>query len=574
MSAPELHADEPRDAEEPDEEGAGFVSGVRQPEEEGGGYEMDDFDGEENGPRPPLPTLVPKPPAQLPYGFSGPPGEHVAGYDRQALPLRSPLAELPVTSRRYDEADAAVDDALDRAVAEALGVPPVHAEPAKPPGRCGGRPQSAAVARSQHAPSSANTALLSVAEPPAYGAVFAAQGAAVHASAHHGAEHAQGEQLVMATHACAHHGAEQLVQAPPAPPGRDRRARPASAHPHGRVGKAQRGGGRLSNADRERAEAAAAYLAPLEEDAHPPYAPQPSHAPQPAARAVVSGSSARLGHGLTPTTAPAPPPPPPVHVPLSSSGTPDARLEQELRLLEHVYRPDVFGAPPAALQQAVAGRHRRDGERPPARAQSAGVARESGGRDGGASDGGASERVVAGGERDVVFTEFTEILPGPARRRRARSARTSSVSPAPVVDLRDEDGAGAGAGGMSGYLVGLRGAREEPSPYLAGMDSLLGGFPARFTTAMKGGVVQPVKIKDKRAQPGAGDMILYDQQLRILSSLYGTPIRGGLGVPPATDAAAIASGVAKFAKRQGGRVAVGSGVAVAKAARFASPTDL
>ena len=41
-----------------------------------------------------------------------------------------------------------------------------------------------------------------------------------------------------------------------------------------------------------------------------------------------------------------------------------------------------------------------------------------------------------------------------------------------------------------------------------------------------------------------------------------------------TDAAAIASGVAKFAKRQGGRVAVGSGVAVAKAARFASPTDL
>jgi hypothetical protein len=572
VSAPELHADEPRDAEEPDDVGAGFVSGVRQPDEEGDGYEMDDFDGEENGPKPPLPNLVPKPPAPLPIGFSAPPGEHVAGYDRQALPLRSPLAELRVTSRRYDEADAAVDDALDRAVAEALGVPLAHAAPAKP----SGRPQSAAVARSQHAPSSANTALLSAAEPSVYGAVFAAQGAAAHACAHHGAEHAQGEQLLMAAHACAHHGAEQLVQATPAPQGRDRRARPASAHPHGRVGKAQRGGGRLSNADRERAEAAAAYLAPLEEDTHPPYAPQPSHshAPQPAARAVVSASSARSGQGLTP----APPPPPPVYVPPASSATPDARLEQELRLLEHVYRPDVYGAPPAALQQAVAGRHRRDGERPPARAQSAGVAREGSGRDGGAGERvvAGGERVVAGGERDAVFTEFSELLPGPARRRRARSARTSSVPPAPVVDLRDEDGAGGGGGGggMSGYLVGLRGAREEPSPYLAGMDSLLGGFPARFTTAMKGGVVQPVKIKDKRAQPGTGDMILYDQQLRILSSLYGTPIRGVIGVPPATDAAAIASGVAKFAKRQGARVAVGSGVAVAKAARFASPADL
>jgi len=129
---------------------------------------------------------------------------------------------------------------------------------------------------------------------------------------------------------------------------------------------------------------------------------------------------------------------------------------------------------------------------------------------------------------------------------------------------------------VGGYLVGLRGPREDtsPSPYLAEPGTLLNGMPVRFTNAMQGRMVKPVTIKDERAHPGVGAQILHDQQLRILSSLYGTPIRG-FGVPPATDAAGAydGRGIRPAGKRPGGRVAVGSGVAVAKAMRGTAVAD-
>ena len=228
------------------------------------------------------------------------------------------------------------------------------------------------------------------------------------------------------------------------------------------------------------------------------------------------------------------------------------------------------------LRPTAAGRHAR-------RAQSA----EPGARrvrqqqhlqsDGGASairqGSGRKEKGRGGGlsfEGGAVYTELCEFqdFTGRARepeggatarrRRRARSAHerqeslpaARSASPPPEALNKS----------AAAYLVGLRSFKEDPNPYLAEPSPLLGGKPQLYG-------MKPVKLGHGKVGGGKAEgggmaaQLLHEQQLRILASLYGAPLRC-VGVPPTSGPADLfgLGGVAK-------RMPAGGGVAAARAAR-------
>jgi len=169
----------------------------------------------------------------------------------------------------------------------------------------------------------------------------------------------------------------------------------------------------------------------------------------------------------------------------------------------------------------------------------------------------------------AVYTELCEFQdfgasaqahqPAP-RRRRARSARTRAVA---------DDGGGRGlspppeainARGAGGYLVGLRNYRDDLNPYLAGRLAVL---------EKKGGLGGGKGMVGRGAMGKGGGMaaqLLHEQQLRILASLYGQPLRC-FGVPP-TASPQVGGGLGAAA---GAALPAGGGIAAAKAARGGAP---
>ena len=93
----------------------------------------------------------------------------------------------------------------------------------------------------------------------------------------------------------------------------------------------------------------------------------------------------------------------------------------------------------------------------------------------------------------------------------------------------------------------------------------------KFSGGKLGKVGAPsMPIKDGKDGPGHAGLaaqLLHEQQLRILSSLYGAPLRC-FGVPP-TSAPAEPGNVFAWKGAGGGRAA-GSGIAVVKEARKAA----
>lgn len=117
---------------------------------------------------------------------------------------------------------------------------------------------------------------------------------------------------------------------------------------------------------------------------------------------------------------------------------------------------------------------------------------------------------------------------------------------------------------MGGYLVGLRNYREDLNPYLA--------EPSPMHNKQKlGGLGGGGKLKaSKEIGGGMAAQLLYDQQLRILASLYGAPLRyfgvPQASAPPAADG--LLAGGNAASKLPGVRgPPAGNGIAAAKAVR-------
>ena len=158
------------------------------------------------------------------------------------------------------------------------------------------------------------------------------------------------------------------------------------------------------------------------------------------------------------------------------------------------------------------------------------------------------------------------------RRRRARSAkpRASSAgrqSPPSTAHADDQPPPPK----VGGYLVGLRNYRDtdlnpylaEPTPMLMKPVAKLGGLGGKLGKI--GAPSAPGKDgKDGPAGTGLAAQLLHEQQLRILSSLYGAPLRC-FGVPPTSAPSGDPYGLNKTAGARG--PAAGTGLAVVKEAR-------
>ena len=166
----------------------------------------------------------------------------------------------------------------------------------------------------------------------------------------------------------------------------------------------------------------------------------------------------------------------------------------------------------------------------------------------------------------------TENGPRP-RRRRARSARVGGRQSPPSTAPRDDDSTLPPAK-VGGYLVGLRNYRDdlnpylaEPTPMLAKPIAKLGALPGRvgrvgapsMPSAKEGGGV---------GAHGVAAQLLHEQQLRILSSLYGAPLRcfgvpasaptgGPAGFGGGYEGGAAGGGYAPFGGAGGGKVGGG-----------------
>lgn len=240
-----------------------------------------------------------------------------------------------------------------------------------------------------------------------------------------------------------------------------------------------------------------------------------------------------------------------------------APLSEDANLLENILGP----LPDGGYEDTLSGPYTGG-----LRAQSAGARRT---RKGGRAQSASHERTVsppAGGfEAGGAYTELLDFGTGAAlpaaqpRKRRARSARASGRMGSPPPEAI----APAGPKGTGGYLVGLRNYRDDLNPYLAEPMPQVAPKPKA-----KVGNVKLGKIGGggKEGVGAVAAQMMHEQQLRILASLYGAPLRC-FGMPATSAPPAEGVALPAGANPKAGRgPPAGTGVAVVKAARESSTT--
>jgi hypothetical protein len=204
--------------------------------------------------------------------------------------------------------------------------------------------------------------------------------------------------------------------------------------------------------------------------------------------------------------------------------------------------------------------------------------------------GGGSAAAVGSFEAGSVYTElceFQDFRPGPSSahppaRRRARSARLRSHVGAHGFGGRQSPPPELAPPPPTSYLCKPINYKEDLTPYLAEPAPLLNKpitFGSRLSSSFgrAGKVAAAAKeaaasgAKEGGGPAGIAAQILHEQQLRILSSLYGTPLRV-FGVPsPQMGAAEGGVGVVQAPGAKPGTRGppAGNALAVAMAAKAA-----